>query len=137
MHQQKGFTLIELMMVVAIIAILAIIAIPAYHNFVVRARISELLNIADEAKTLVAEYRISKGVMPISNAAAGITAVKTTYVDSITVGENGVISVAGNTANLGIDEPLNLHFTPTFENNTIVWRCNATGPKQFIPSTCQ
>ncbi len=65
---QQGFTLIELMIVVAIIGILAAIAIPAYQDYTIRAKVSEGLNLASAAKTSVAEYRVTNGAWPTSNA---------------------------------------------------------------------
>lgn len=69
---QKGFTLIELMIVVAIIGILAAVAIPAYQDYTIRAKVSEVLVLASAARTNVAEYYISTGNMPTSTGAAGI-----------------------------------------------------------------
>ena len=81
---QKGFTLIELMIVVAIIGILAAIAIPAYQDYTIRAKITEAVNAMAPAKTAVSEYYISQGSMPADPAAAGfVTAVNTQYVNSV------------------------------------------------------
>ncbi len=136
-HTQKGFTLIELMIVVAIIGILAAIAIPAYNDYMVRARVSELINVGSNAKTSVSEYRISKGSMPTSNATAGVTTIVTNYVSSLAVGANGVITIVGNQTNLGTGAALSIVLTPTFANGAVRWTCTATGATQFAPGSCR
>ena len=70
---QKGFTLIELMIVVAIIAILAAIALPAYQDYVARSQVSEAMSLSSGAKTAVAEYYADRGAWPTSNTQAGLT----------------------------------------------------------------
>ena len=87
--KQKGFTLIELMIVVAIIGILAAVAIPQYQNYVARAQVAEGLALASGAKTAIAEYRSTTGEWPADNAAAGLAAdpedISGKYVKSLTV----------------------------------------------------
>lgn len=82
---QQGFTLIELMIVVAIIGILAAVAIPAYQDYTIRAKVSEVLTIASAARSSVAEYYISTGKMPDTAAAAGINTDtgQSTYITAI------------------------------------------------------
>ena len=102
---QKGFTLIELMIVVAIIGILAAIAIPAYQDYTVRSKVTEGLSLAASAKTTVAEGFASGGMQGLASAAAGWTFVATKYVSNITItGATGNIVVTYSTAASGIPQ---------------------------------
>ena len=126
---QKGFTLIELMIVVAIIGILAAIAIPAYQDYTIRAQVSEGLNLAAAAKAAVAETFLNRGSAPANRQVAGMTATDTDtngkYVSSVNV-INGVIVV---TYGLESNRSLNtqtLGITPyTTADGSVAWRCGA------------
>ena len=124
---QKGFTLIELMIVVAIIGILAAIAIPAYKTYTIRAQESEALGFADAAKVAVTETFTASGTWPTDNATAGLAAANTItskYVTGVAVGASGVITITtGNDidpAGAGT-----IVFTPAVSaNNDVSWICN-------------
>jgi len=141
---QQGFTLIELMIVVAIIGILAAIAIPAYQDYTIRAKVSEGMNLAAAAKAAVAETYASAGAFPADNAAAGLPAANTIIgrsVASVTVA-NGVISILYN-ASLGGNPTMNnqtVTMTPTDAGGSITWVCaigaDATRYK-YVPQTCR
>lgn len=138
---QKGFTLIELMIVVAIIAILAAIAIPAYQDYLIRSQVSEGASLAAGAKTAVSEYYANYGVAPATPAAAGVPAaadVKGTYVTGVNVSGAGIVTATfGNKANKAIATKT-LVFTPTFNVGSTSWSCtNSTIDAKYRPSSCR
>jgi type IV pilus assembly protein PilA len=135
---QQGFTLIELMIVVAIIGILAAVAIPAYQDYTKRAHVTEGLSLASSGKTAVTEYFNSKGALPPTNVSAGLaTAASITgnAVTSITV-TNGLITIVYN-AKVLTTAVLNL--SPITTVGGVKWTCKAgAGMKaQWLPSSCR
>lgn len=132
---QQGFTLIELMIVVAIIGILAAVAIPAYQDYTIRAKVTEGLNMAAAAKTAVSEYRLSEGTFPSSNATAGIGATVTSeFVTSVSISGAGVITVSMKTAAGGGTFTL----TPAFSSGAVSWDCEkGTIDAKYLPATCR
>jgi type IV pilus assembly protein PilA len=145
MKKQQGFTLIELMIVVAIIGILAAIAIPAYQDYTIRAQVSEGLNLSGGAKAAVTEYFQDRGVLPTNNAQAGLAAageIQGKYVSLVTVGANGVISITyGNEAHAVISAQ-HLEMLPDTTNpGSVAWDCNsASGPEienKHLPAACR
>ncbi len=130
---QHGFTLIELMIVVAIIGILAAIAIPAYQDYTIRAKVSEGLVLASAAKASVSEYRTSQTGWPVNNGQAGIaTLIVSKYVSGVTVGASGKITVTYSSTLDPVVNGLTLVFGPTFVNSTVVdWGCTAGKPPGY------
>jgi type IV pilus assembly protein PilA len=144
-NMQKGFTLIELMIVVAIIAILAAIAIPAYQDYLVRSQVSEGAVLTDGAKTAVAEYYSNKGVLPGSNASAGLAAsgsITGSYVSGVLVGTTGKITAtfsdaSPQKANKAISGDTFV-LSPITSAGTTSWSCNGgTVPQKYLPSSCR
>lgn len=141
MNKQQGFTLIELMIVVAIVGILAAIAIPAYQDYTTRARVSEAIGFAAAAKTAVSESVISTGTLPADNAAAGLAAanaISSTYVESLTI-DDGVITVAiQSTQNTTVDAG-SIILTPTVTSAGVNWACkvNNANMYQYVPANCR
>jgi len=126
---QRGFTLIELMIVVAIIGILAAIAIPAYQDYTIRAQVSEGMNLAAAAKAAVAEDFLNEGAAPADRTDAGMTANATDtqgkYVASVNVANGTIVITYGNDANAQIDTET-LGLTPwETADLSVVWQCGA------------
>jgi type IV pilus assembly protein PilA len=139
---QKGFTLIELMIVVAIIAILAAIAIPAYQDYVVRSQVSEGTSLADGSKTAVAEFYNNFGHFPTNNSSAGVAtaaSIKGNYVTSLTVA-SGLITVAygGPKASSQLSAGSTLLLSPISTGGSTQWTCKSTTiASKYLSSACR
>ena len=158
-HDYAGFTLIELMIVVAIIGILAAIAIPAYQDYTIRAQVSEGLTLLDGAKTAVATYYTDHGTFPSSNASAGLaspSSIAGNYVSRVSIlhdpanGLGALEVVYGHNANKAISGD-GLLLIPTTTAGSIAWTClsypSVPGgmpagfpggvPNKYLPSSCR
>ena len=139
---QQGFTLIELMIVVAIIGILAAIAIPAYQDYTSRSKVTELMTTASACRSSVAEYAISEGVLPADNDEAGCETADSQYVTSLDV-TDGVITVFadGDALGGGLVDTDGVTLTPALDadDGSVDWACTGAGnmPAKFLPANCR
>ncbi|EPH7421010.1 pilin [Neisseria gonorrhoeae] len=124
---QKGFTLIELMIVIAIVGILAAVALPAYQDYTARAQVSEAILLAEGQKSAVTEYYLNNGIWPADNGAAGVasspTDIKGKYVESVTV-TKGVVTA--QMASTGVNNEIKgkkLSLWARRENGSVKWFC--------------
>jgi len=145
---QKGFTLIELMIVIAIVGILAAVALPAYQDYTIRAKVSEGLATIGEAKTSVSEYFIATGKIHASEAASGIrTNPNTKIVASMKYANTGIITLTVQ-SDVGGDITASLNAfslsLASTQGGTPQWVCkpgNSTGankiPAKYLPANCR
>lgn len=133
---QKGFTLIELMIVVAIVGILAAIALPAYQDYVIRSKMSEAVAAIAACKTSVSEFVSSRDAWPADESTAGCSTLSTQYVKSLTVTGNGVITVTTQSTG-ALPNDCVLALTPSGALPQITsWTGSTTGCNvKYVPST--
>jgi type IV pilus assembly protein PilA len=132
---QKGFTLIELMIVVAIVGILAAVALPAYQDYTIRSKVSELILAAGSTRTAVTEAAQLRD--SLGNAGSGLAIGAGGKVQSALVSANGTITVVGNAALMGTAN-IRVYLRPSWNNtaHTVMWSCAVT-PTKFQPSSCR
>lgn len=150
-QMQKGFTLIELMIVVAIIGILAAIALPAYQDYTNRAKMTEVIGFASSGKTAVAEFYQSTGALPANNEEAGLAAntdISSEYVTSVTVVDGVITAEIEGTGVTALDSG-NVVLSPFQSDGTtavaagyqgpIVWVCEPSAPalNKYFPASCR
>ncbi|MDT0496875.1 pilin [Algiphilus sp. W345] len=139
--QQQGFTLIELMIVVAIIGILAAIALPAYQDYIARSKLSEAMTQLDAAKGSVAEYVATNGSCPATTSVSGVNSpANAKYVKSLSVDAACQIGAEIQNTSTGVDTKYVVLTGTKNSDNTVTWTCGTTAVTadfKYLPSNCR
>ena len=135
-QNQKGFTLIELMIVVAIIGILAAVALPAYQDYTIRAKMSEVLVQAGAHKNSVVEFYQSQNALPTTLNQAGVddASIASSYITDLSMPANGTLQYV-----VDVDDKAkgNLSLAPTIKNGSLTWVCSSTVAAKYLPANCR
>ncbi|WP_238945798.1 pilin [Vandammella animalimorsus] len=138
--KKNGFSLIELMVVVAIVGILASVAIPAYQSYVGRAQLAEAFSLASSARSAMHEFHDRAGAWPSSNMSAGLASpgsISGKYVASVTIsGPNIVAQMRSSNVTAGLAGKTLTLTTSVHPNGSYVWACSSTADKVYLPSSC-
>lgn len=139
--KQRGFTLIELMIVIAIVGILASVALPAYQDYTVRAKLAEPMAFLAEAKTSMSEYFVANGTLPASATAAGIrSTIGTAITSSLAVSSGNLIVTVTDDSSLGEAGGKSIVLSlVSSSGNQLEYTCKAgtSMPNRFLPANCR
>lgn len=133
---QKGFTLVELMLIVAIIAVLVAVALPAYEDFTIRTKVTELVLTAGAFRTSVAEKAQQSGGV-LTNAGVGLTVVPSGKVTGGSVTDGGLITIIGSSTSVGT--AVTIVLTPSLAGDgRVIWTCSSSQSSfEYVPRECR
>lgn len=133
---QKGFTLIELMIVVAIIGILAAVALPAYQDYTIRAKVSELMLAASSARTCITEAYQTTGTTIPASVAADCSVAVLGKIKTATVANDGKITITGDAGATSVGADVTINLNPTIDGKSLTWKCSGSNAR-YVPGSCR
>jgi len=132
-----GFTLIELMIVVAIIGILAAVALPAYQDYTIRSRVAELMLQASAFKTNISEKVFNDGTL--ATAGVGLTVAISGKISGGSVADTGTITIAGAATATSVGTAVTIIMSPVISGGKVIWSCStgSTAQHKYVPHSCR